>query len=128
MAALAALVVIPTSSAQTATAAKSHKFRCKLQGTAPKNQPTNLKANVNCTVFGKGKQTGKLVLPKSIGTWKFKGGSFHIVAVGTIKGPNASGTFKLSKGTGKYKGWSGKGTFSGSLATQKFTYKGTAKS
>jgi hypothetical protein len=89
---------------------------------------TKIAATYGGSPFGTCTMTGELVLPKSLQVWKCKGGSFHVTAVGTSGASNdAKGNWTLSKGTGKYKGISGKGTFAGKISTGVFTYAGSAK-
>ena len=78
--------------------------------------------------FGTCKMTGRLVIPKSVQTWRCKGGSFRVVATGTTGAANdARGTWKMSRGKGKFRGIRGSGTFSGKISTGIFTYKGRAR-
>jgi hypothetical protein len=110
-----------------ASAKSSHKVTMKVTK-ACKQVGSKICATYGGSPFGTCKMTGTLVIPKTIQTWKCKGGTFRVTANGTTGAANdAKGTWKLSKGTGKYKGISGKGTFAGQLSTGLFTYKGTAK-
>lgn len=125
--ALCALLAAGIVASSAAAKAKSHKVHMKVTKACPQ-KGTKICATYGGSPFGTCKMTGTLVIPKSIQTWKCKGGSFRVTAVGTSGASNdAKGNWKLSKGTGKYKHISGKGTFAGKISTGIFTYKGTAK-
>jgi hypothetical protein len=113
--------------APAAASAKTHKVNVKV--TQPcKQVGTKICATYSGKPFGTCKMTGELVIPKTIQTWRCKGGSFVVTGTGTTGASNdAKGTWKASKGTGKYKGIKAKGTFSGRLSTGIFFYKGKAK-
>jgi hypothetical protein len=79
------------------------------------------------TPFGTCKATTKLVLPRVLGGWKCKGGTFKLVSTSTSGASNdTKGTWKITRGSGtrKYKGISGKGTFTGKISTGIYTLKG----
>ena len=105
--------------------AKSYKFNMKVSKAFPQVED-KISANYNGKPFGKCTMKGKLVIPNTQQTWKCKGGTFYLVAVGKVAAV-VTGTWKVSKGTGKFKGIKGKGTFSGKLSDNIFTYKGTVK-
>ena len=79
------------------------------------------------TPFGKCTMKGKLVIPSTVQTLTCKGGTFVLTAKATVLADAVSGTFTITKGTGKYKGIVGKGTWSGVQSKNTYTYKGTAK-
>jgi hypothetical protein len=107
-------------------AKKTIKFTCTVTKDAPASQPTNVHGKLSCTKpLGKGVQTGKLVVPKSIAVWHFKGGTVHVTASGKANGAIAKGTFKVTGGTGKYRGAKGKGTFVANLGTGVTKNKGS---
>lgn len=108
------------SSAKT----KTSKLVCIIQGN-PKT-PNDVTATISCPKpYGKGKQTGTVVIPKVNGKWKFKGGSFTWKTVAAINGPTISGKSTLTNGTGKFKGCTAKGSQKGPLATARIIYKFT---
>jgi hypothetical protein len=109
----------------TAVAKKTYKFTMVGQG-KPSGGIDDIRSKLSASKpFGKGKQTGKVVLPNSFYTWKFKGGTIKAQATGTLNGPIVTGKWKVTKGSkGKFKGATGGGTFKGSLTTAKFTFKG----
>jgi hypothetical protein len=105
----------------------THKVTMKSHGACSSATATHVCGTFTGTPFGKCKMTGTLVIPKTIQTWKCKGGSFRVTGTGTSGASNdAKGNWVLSKGTGKYKGIKGKGTFTGKISTSVFTYKGKA--
>ncbi|WCB93296.1 hypothetical protein DSM104299_02008 [Baekduia alba] len=105
--------------------AKTYKINAKTVG---KQVGVKLSANITDPVLGKCTMTGKLVIPDTQQVWKCKGGTFRLIGHGTTGAANdAKGTWKVTGGTGKFKGASGKGTFAGKLSTAKFTYKGSIK-
>lgn len=98
------------------------KMTCIIQGD-PK-AGLDVTATISCPKpMGKGKQTGKLVLPHARGKWTMKGGSFKWYTTSTVDGGTVKGTVSLTKGTGKFKGCSLKGTQLGPLSTAKIIYK-----
>ena len=121
---LSVAAVVPSLSAGKTT---TKKITCIVQG-----DPTaglDVTGKINCPKpLGKGKQTGKLVLPHATGKWTLKGGSFNRwYTTSTIDGGTVKGTVSLSKGTGKFKGCTAKGTQKGPLSTAKIVYKLTLK-
>ncbi len=125
--ALCALVAAAFAGPTMAASKKSHKVTMKVT-TPCAPQGTKICATYGGSPFGTCKMTGQLLIPKSIQTWKCKGGTLRITATGTTGAANdAKGTWKASKGTGKYKGIAGTGTFAGQISTGLFTYKGTVK-
>jgi hypothetical protein len=125
---LSAIAIAGIAVPSMATAkAKSYKVTMKVTKAVPQ-KGTTIGAVYGGSPFGTCTMTGKLILPKSLQVWKCKGGTFHVTAVGTSGASNdAKGNWTLSKGTGKYKGISGKGTFAGQISTGLFSYTGSAK-
>src|SRR3954454_12118653 len=92
-------------------AAKTHKVKMKTTKTCP-TKGTHICSTFGGKPYGTCKMTGQLVIPESHQVWKCNGGSFHMDLVGTSgASDNSKGTWKASKGTGKFKGITGKGTF-----------------
>ena len=125
--ALCALVVAAVAGPTMAASKKTRTVSMKVTKPFPQ-QGTKIRATYGGSPFGTCNMTGQLVIPRSIQTWKCKGGSFRVTAIGTSGAANdAKGTWKADKGTGKFEGISGKGTFAGQISTGVFTYKGTAR-
>ena len=110
--------------------AKTTKITIKSNGPAPKTL-ADISAPLTSTPFGKGKMTGKVIIPVSYYKWKFKDCTLVTTGEGALVGSKVpKGKWKVTKGksTGKKcKGATGGGTFSGDAATGKFTWKGTIK-
>jgi hypothetical protein len=127
---LAATVAVGALALPGASAARvSYTLSCKTSGDNPSN-PTDITATLTCkSPFGKGKQTGKLVLPQAVGKWSFRRGAFKYVGVGKIDGQTARSTVRLTKGAGRFKGCSGKGrqTYDLKSARGKATVKITCR-
>ena len=78
--------------------------------------------------FGVGRSSGKIVVPKLYYNWSYKGGVIHATGVaGAPQGSVYTGTWKITRGTGKYRGIKGHGTFRGDPTANPvvFTFKGT---
>jgi hypothetical protein len=127
--ALVAALALPAigSGATAKTKPKTPKkttvsITCKSQGDPAKGLDPN--APMVCPKpLGAGKQVATLVIPVTEGSWIFKHGTLHFRSVGVLAGGTVTGKATLSKGTGTFKGCTGKGTFSGSLATALFVFK-----
>jgi hypothetical protein len=120
-----ALLVPQLGSAKNATKAKrSHSFTIVSNG-APKG--TRLIAKLTSPQFGKGNGDGQLRNPKATYIFKFPSGTIYGHGVSQPpKGTSVTGTWVVDRGTKKFKGIKGKGTFTGSLATFKFVFKAKA--
>jgi hypothetical protein len=118
---MTAALVVPS-----AASAKTYKVNMKTPSPGT-TKGTAISGTLTGTPFGTCKMKGTLIIPKATETWKCKGGSFRLVAVSTTgANNNVKGTWTLSKGTGKFKGIKGRGTFTGKLSTGLYTYKGKA--
>ena len=109
---------------------KTHKVKVLISSTSSGPNNSVLTGPITGGTFGKGKQTGTSAPPKIDTVWHLKGGTITVkTADGHLQGADIVGTFKFTKGTGKYKGIKGKGTVKAPLATnpRKFVYKGKAK-
>lgn len=108
--------------------AKTVKISMKTQAGGPPPNGNKITGTYKGKPFGTCKMKGTLVIPKSLQTWKCKGGTLSVDSTGTTGAANdAKGSFKITKGTGKYKGIKGKGTWAGQISTGVFLYKGSAK-
>ena len=107
--------------------AQAKTYKVNFTGHGSQNG-VDLKSTYKGVPFGTCQMTGKLVIPDTQQTLKCKGGTIYLTGHGTTGAANDSaGTWKITKGTGKYKGITGKGTFTGTLSTGVYTYVGTAK-
>ena len=105
--------------------AKTYAFKMKVSKAYPQ-VGTTIRADYNGKPLGKCKMKGKLVIPNTVQTWKCKGGTLKLTAVGKVAAV-VTGTWKITSGTGKYKGAKGSGKFSGKLSDNIFTYTGKLK-
>ena len=126
--AIAAAVVVAVapgaSSAQTATAAKSHKVNISATFT---QSGTKLTGKYSGKPWGKGKATGTLVIPTATITFHTKMGTATLRYKGTVHdGTKVSGHWTFIKGTGKLKHIKGSGEANGDLSG-KFKYTGKAR-
>ncbi|HEY7620153.1 MAG TPA: hypothetical protein VH834_10290 [Solirubrobacteraceae bacterium] len=122
-AALAVAGVAALAIPATGLARSSHSVNMKLVG---KLSGVTITGTAKGKPFGNCTNKAKLIIPNEVQVWTCKGGKVTIKSHGTTGAANAAkGTWKVTKGTGKFKGITGHGTFSGLQSTGKFTYKGT---
>jgi hypothetical protein len=86
--------------------AKTQKVKIVTKGTYNGN---SVQGKILSSPWGKGTYKGTLNPPDIVAKYKVKGGTFVISAKGTIDGNRAFGSWKISKGTGKFKGIKGGG-------------------
>jgi hypothetical protein len=110
-----ALAVAGPAQAKT----KTYKFK-NLVVTTKQVTPTTVAGTTKGGPFGKGKATGIAAIPKYTITLKVKGGTAVMVVVAHIVGVKAIGTWKWTKGTGKFKGIKGKGKTVGTAVGANF--------
>jgi hypothetical protein len=125
----AALAVGVVAGPQVGTAAaKTQKITMTIKGNKP-GSIDDIRGKITSKQLGKGTQSGKVVLPNSFYTWKFKGGTLVSKGSGTLTGTKVKGKWKLTKGKskGKFKGATGGGTLTGDIATGVFKFTGTIK-
>jgi hypothetical protein len=115
-----ALVVPAVASAKT--------YKVKLTNTSHSGASTKLTGTVKGAPLGTCKYTGTLTIPNTTQVWRCHGGKIYVSSHGTSGvSNNARGTWKVTKGTGRYKHIKGGGTLKGLLSTGTYTYKGTLK-
>jgi hypothetical protein len=120
----ATLVAPQLGMANSATKAKrSHSFTIVSNG-APHG--TRLISKLTSPQFGKGNGDGQLRNPKATYIFKFASGTIYGHGVSKASGTSVTGTWVVDRGTKKFKGIKGKGTFTGSLATFRFVFKAKA--
>jgi hypothetical protein len=116
LAAVAAMAAIPA-----VASARTYNITCRTAGTNP-SDPTDITARLTCrSPVGSGRQTGTLVLPKATGKWTFRGGAFNYVGIGSVDGQTATSTIRLTRGTGRFRGCTGRGQQTYDLASARGT-------
>jgi hypothetical protein len=95
------------------------------------SKPNSIAGKTSGKPFGNGTVKG-VITPAEIVTMKVKGGTATMLIKAHISGIDLVGTWKWTKGTGKFKGIKGKGTAKGvgsgaNFDQLKFSFKGTAK-
>jgi|1185.fasta_scaffold125282_1 hypothetical protein len=120
----AALVVPQIGAAKPAAAAKTYTLSLKVKST--RSGATAAKGTFSGKPLGRGTTTSKVAIPKETITLRpTAGGTITLVAIGKVSGTSVKGGWKVTKGTGKYKGGSGKGTFTGNVRSGQFRYTGS---
>lgn len=90
-----------------------------------KQSGTTITGKFKGTPFGQCTMKGKLEIPKTRQTLKCKGGTVKLVGTASSGASNSvKGTWKITGGSGKFAGARGKGSFTGTLSTAKYHYKG----
>jgi hypothetical protein len=122
----ATLLMPQVGAAQTAAAAKAYKLSIKVKSTRSAGAATT--GTFSGTPLGRGATTSKVAIPTETIVLRPKtGGSITIRAIGKNSGTSVKGGWKATKGTGKYKGVSGKGTFTGDVRLGEFRYTGSLR-
>jgi hypothetical protein len=108
--------------------AQAKTYKVDMRSTKGTAKGASFGGSFNGKPFGHCKMKGTLLIPQLRETWTCKGGTFNLTGISKSGAANDSfGTWKITKGTGKFKGITGKGTFKGKVSTGAFRYVGTAK-
>jgi hypothetical protein len=122
--AAAAVAVGALATPGMGSAGKSYKVKFTLVG---KLSGTNtVKGKVTADPWGKGRYVSKVDFPTATYTLKFKKGKIKFKEHGKLEGTIGKSTWKITGGTGKFKGISGRGTGGGDIRGNTFKYKGRA--
>jgi len=109
-------------------AAFAKTYHVSLTNVSHSGEASTLKGTVKGSPLGNCTYTGKLTIPNTTQVWTCTGGKIYVTSHGTSGvSNNATGTWTVTKGTGKYGQIKGGGKLTGKLSTGTYKYAGTLK-